>query len=66
VKKAQICLQKGDMTYVFRYPPGDEESLVKEIVDMVENHRNQLTWVDAANISYDLVRNALGDFQATR
>ncbi|HAU38328.1 MAG TPA: hypothetical protein DCX07_11530 [Phycisphaerales bacterium] len=53
-----ICLGKRGVTYVFRYRPGDEEDVVGAIADLVADANNELDWLDAAMLSFQVAHDA--------
>ncbi len=53
-----LHLVKDGHSYVFRYGPGQEDRIVDEIVALVEEGETNLDWMDAANLSYQVVQHA--------
>ena len=47
----QLSLVKGGHQYVFRYPAGDEESLIQALMDLASRTDLSFDWFDAAVLS---------------
>lgn len=47
----QLSLVKGGHQYVFRYPEGDEESLIQALMDLASRTDLSFDWFDAAVLS---------------
>lgn len=56
--KRTLGLVKDGHKYIFRYACGNEDRLVDQIMDMVEDENNNLDWLDAANLSYQVTQYA--------
>lgn len=55
----QLSLVKGGHQYVFRYPEGDEESLIQALMDLASRTDLSFDWFDAAVLSRQVNENLL-------
>jgi hypothetical protein len=53
-RRNSVCLVKGGHRYLFRYHPGQEPHLFSTLVELADDPRWDLTWVDAAILSYQI------------
>lgn len=56
-----LSLVKGGHKYVFRYSPGCEDDIVDAIIELAEDDRSPVDWLDAATLSYQVTQNAAQD-----
>ncbi len=54
-----MSLVKGGHQYVFRYPEGDEESLIQALMDLASRTDLSFDWFDAAVLSRQVNENLL-------
>jgi hypothetical protein len=52
----QLSLVKGTERYVFRYPVGQESSVIDQFAALAADHRTDFDWFDAAVLSYQMGR----------
>ena len=50
----QLTLVKKGHTYLFRYLPGDEATVIQELMEKAENPKSPLDWFDAAVLSHQM------------
>ena len=63
--RKELCLQKGDQCYVFRYVPGDEEAVLDAFIELANSpetsdnpgNADRFDWFDAAVLSFQLSKN---------
>jgi hypothetical protein len=53
-----LQLDKNGTTYLFRYAPGGEDEVVGQLIRMAEDDSYDLDWLDAATLSFEVVRRA--------
>ena len=53
-RQKQLSLKKHDETYIFRYHPGSEQTLLDTIVATANDRGNSFDWFDAAVLSFQL------------
>ena len=56
-----IRLNKGGHRYVLRYGPGCEDQIVDEIMRMADDSGNNLDWLDAAALSFQVTHTTAAD-----
>jgi hypothetical protein len=61
-----LSLAKGGHRYVFRYSPGCEEAVMDQIMRLAEDAECNFDWLDAAAMSFHVVRFAAADREAAR
>ncbi len=49
-----ISLAKSGHKYVIRYGPGCENEVVDEIMKMADDQSNDLNWLDATSLSFQV------------
>ncbi|MBI1336883.1 MAG: hypothetical protein GC164_07965 [Phycisphaera sp.] len=50
----QVVIVKRDHRYIFRYTPGQEQTLIDDFTRLVEDPDNDLDWFDAAMLSHQV------------
>ncbi len=50
----QLILVKHEQRYVFRYAPGEENNVLKGLIEMVNDPDTDIDWFDAAIVSHQL------------
>ena len=53
-----LQIHKGGDTYLFRYAEGCEDAVMDELIRLADDDEHALDWLDAATMSYELVRRA--------
>ena len=56
-QQKELSLLKADETFIFRYEPGYEETVLDSIVEMANDRANNFDWFDAAVLSFQLSKN---------
>lgn len=56
VPRRQLSLRKGDHTYAFSFPEGEEGALLAALLDLADDKRWEFDWFDAAALSYEMGR----------
>lgn len=59
----QLTLIKKGHYYLFRYLPGDEASLIQNLIDKAEDPRCPLDWFDAAVLSHQMGHRMASEMQ---
>ena len=59
-----LTLVKAGHKYIFRYPQGGENEIVDSIIEMAEDARTNLDWLDAATLSFQVAQGAAVDCHA--
>src|SRR5262245_12828574 len=49
-----LCLVKGGHRYLFRYHSGQEPQVISALVELAEDPRWDISWLDAAILSYQM------------
>lgn len=60
-EQRELSLLKGQERFVFRYEPGNEESILDAFVDMANNRDNAFDWFDAAVLSFQLSKHLVSE-----
>lgn len=53
-----ITLNKSGHQFVFQYARGFEQDVVEELTELADDPKSELDWLDVANLSFQLARNA--------
>lgn len=56
-QQKELSLLKAEETFIFRYDPGYEETLLDSIVELANDRANSFDWFDAAVLSFQLSKN---------
>ena len=56
-RQKELSLLKADETFIFRYEPGHEETVLDAIVETANDRGNRFDWFDAAVLSFQLSKN---------
>ena len=57
----QLVLTKGSEKYIFRYEPGNEDSLLEALVSQARDSRTDFDWFDAAVLSFKLTQSLINE-----
>ena len=60
-EQRELSLLKGQERFVFRYEPGNEETILDAFVDMANNRDNAFDWFDAAVLSFQLSKHLVSE-----
>lgn len=60
-----LNLDKNGHKYVFRYVPGEEDEVITEIMQLADDKRTDLDWLDAARLSFRVAQYTALDCCAT-
>lgn len=52
----QLSLVKGEERFVFRYPPGQEATVIDAFASLAAEQTSAFDWFDAAVLSYQMGR----------
>ncbi len=50
----QLTLVKQDQHWVFRYAPGEERKMMRQLVDAARDPASRLDWFDVAVLSHQM------------
>ena len=64
MKLNKVSLAKGGCRYLFRYSSGCEEQIVNEIIRLADDSETNLTWLDAATLSFQVTQRAATECQS--
>lgn len=56
-----VSLSKNGHTYMFRYPTGQEDLVVEEIMYLADDRSADFDWMDAATLSFQVTEMAACD-----
>ena len=56
-----LSLESNGHQFIFRYAAGREEEVLDAIVDLAEQDRCALDWVDAATLSFQVAQQSAAD-----
>ncbi len=56
-----LSLAKGGQKYLFRYGSGSEDEIMDEIMRLADDTRNNLDWLDAATLGFQVAQHAAVD-----
>ncbi|MHC4294054.1 MAG: hypothetical protein ACYSTL_00545 [Planctomycetota bacterium] len=56
-----LDLTKGEHKYLFRYAPGSEENVIAELMRLTEDTNNEVDWLDAATLSFQVTHKLAAD-----
>jgi hypothetical protein len=56
-----VSLTKNGHTFVFRYPAGQEDLVVEEIMYLADDRAVDFDWIDAATLSFQVTELAARD-----
>jgi hypothetical protein len=59
-----VSLSKDGDTWVFRYPAGQEDRIVEEIMYLADDRGSAFDWMDAATLSFQVTELAARDCHA--
>jgi hypothetical protein len=59
-----VSLSKDGHAWVFRYPAGQEDRVVEELMYLAEDRTSAFDWVDAATLSFQVTEFAARDCHA--
>jgi hypothetical protein len=57
----ELTIDKGGLTYVFRFAPGREGEVVDEIIRLTEDPATGLDWLDAARLGFQITQYAAAE-----
>lgn len=53
-----LRIDKNGISHLFRYADGGEDLMVAELIRLAEDDQSDLDWLDAATLSFEVVRRA--------
>ncbi len=56
-----LSLAKGGHKYVFRYGPGCEDDMLDAIMELAEDDKSPVDWLDAATLSFQVTQNTAAE-----